>query len=71
MKISSKGVYFVTVKDHAQNALNLVVATKNRVAEMRLNSENIFVLNMIHLHKKTREVIYNDLFKDTLKVFML
>ena len=50
-KMSSKIVSLVTVKDHAQNNLNLAVATKNRVPEMRLNLENIPVPNMIHLHK--------------------
>ena len=31
-KISIKEVSLVTVKDHAKNTLNLVVATKNRIA---------------------------------------
>ena len=56
-KISSKDVSLVTVKDHAQNTLNLAVATKNRVAEIRLNLENIHVPDMIHLHKQIGEVI--------------
>ena len=50
-KISSKDVSLVNVRDHTQNTLNLAVATKNRVAEMRLNLEDIPVPNMIHLHK--------------------
>ena len=35
---------------------------------MRMNPENIPIPDMIHLHKKTREVIYGDLLKETLKV---
>ena len=31
-KISSKDVHLVIVRDHAQNTLNLVVATKNKVS---------------------------------------
>ena len=38
---------------------------------MRLNLHNIPILDMIHLHNHTREVIYNDLQKETLKVSRL
>ena len=67
-KITSKDVSLVTIKDHAHNTLNSGVDTKNRVGKMRFNLENIPVPDMIHLHKQTREVIYSDLLKDTLKV---
>ena len=61
----------VTVKDHAKSTLNLVVSTKNMIAEMTLNLKDIPVLDMIHLHKHIGEVIYNDLLKSTLKVSKL
>ena len=61
----------VTVKDHTKNTLNLVVSTKNKITKMRLNLKDIPVLDMIHLHKHTREVIYIDLMKATLKVSKL
>ena len=61
----------VTIRDHTQNTLNVAVATKNKVAEMRMNLENIPVPNMIDLHKKNGEVIYSDLLKATLKVSRL
>ena len=61
----------MTVTDHAKNTLELAVITKNKVAEMRLNLENILVLDTIHLHKKTGDVIYNSLLKSTLKVSKL
>ena len=35
-KTSRKYVYLVTVKDHAQNTLNLEVANNNRVVDMML-----------------------------------
>ena len=70
-KISNKDVSLVTVRDHTQNTLNLAVATKNRVAVIRLNLENIHVPDMIHLHKQTGEVIYSDFIKVNLKVSML
>ena len=70
-KISSKDVALVTVRDHTQNTSNLAIATKNKVAKMRMNLENILVPDMIHLHKQTREIIYSDLLKATLKVSRL
>ena len=60
-----------TVRDRVQNTLNLAVETKNKVVEMRMNIKNIYVPDMIHLHKKTGEVIYSDLLKATLKVSRL
>ena len=56
-KISCKDVPLVTIRDHTHNTLNLAIATENKVVEMRMNLENIHVPDMIHLHKKTREVI--------------
>ena len=70
-KISSKYISLVTIKDHAQNNLNLELATKNRVAEMRLNLENVDVPDMIHLHKQIGEVICSDFLKANLKVSRL
>ena len=67
-KIYIKDVSLLTIKYHAQNTLNLAVATKNRVAKMRLNLEKISVPDMIQLHKQTAEVIYSDFPKATLKV---
>ena len=65
--ILDKEVSLVTVKDHVKNKLNLVVTTQNRVTEMRLNLQKIPVPDKIHLHKQTREAIYTDLMKATLK----
>ena len=68
MNISNKEVSLVTVKDHARNTLNLEVSTRNRIIAMILNLEDIWMPNMIHLHKQTGEVIYSDLMKATLKL---
>ena len=70
-KISNKDISLVTVTYHAKNTLNLAVATKNKVVEMRLNLENIPILDLIHLYKQTGEVIYSDLLKATFKVSKL
>ena len=69
--MSIKIVSSVTVKYHAKHNLNLAVATKNRVAEMRLNLEHIPFPIMIHLHKHTQQVTYSDLLKGTTKVSRL
>ena len=42
------------------DTFNLAMASKNKVVDMTMNSENINVPETIHLHKKTGEVIYND-----------
>ena len=70
-KISSKEVSLVTVKDHTKNTLNLAVSTKKMIAEMRLSLKDIPVLDMVHLHKQTGEVIYTDLMKDAFKASKL
>ena len=53
------------------NTLKLVVASHDRVLEMRINLKNIPVPNKIHLHKQTGEVIYTHSVKATLKVSKL
>ena len=69
--ISYKDVSLITIKDHVKNTLNLVVASHDRVSEMRINLQKIPVPDKIHLHKQTIEVIYIDLLKSTLKVSKL
>ena len=61
----------VTVKNDAKNTYNLAVSTKNVITETRLSVKDIPVLDMIHLHKKNGQVIYNDLLKSALKVSKL
>ena len=70
-KISSKDVSLVTIRDHNQDTFNLEIETKNKVAEMKMILENIPIPDMIHLHKQTRDIIYTDLLKETLKVSRL
>ena len=70
-KIFGKDVSLVTVKDHTQNTLNLVITTKNKVVEMKMSLEYIPILDMIHLHKQAGDIIYTNLLKATLKVSRL
>ena len=67
-KISNKDVSLVSVKDRSQNTLNLAIEKKNKVDKMKMIPENIPIPDMIHLHKQTRDIIYTDLLKATLKV---
>ena len=69
--ISNKEVSLVIVKYHARNALNIAVATKNSIDEMKLNLKDIRVPDMIHLRKQIGEFIYTELLKATLKVSKL
>ena len=69
--ISNKKVSLVTIKYNSGNTLNLEVAARIRVFEMKMNLKNILVPDMIYFHKQTGEVIYIDLMKDTLKVSKL
>ena len=69
--ISNIDVSLVTIKYHSRNALNLEVATINRIVEMRLNLKDIPVPDKIHFHKQTREFIYSDLMEATIKLFKM
>ena len=51
--ISNQDVSLVLVRDYVQNTLTLALATKNRVVEVKMNLDDIPILDMIHLHKKT------------------
>ena len=58
----------ISIKDHSENTLNLALENKNKVAEMKMDLENIPIPDMIHLHKKTCDVLFTDLLKATLKL---
>ena len=51
MKISNQYVSLVSVKDYIQKTLNLALEIKNTVAEVKMNLDDIPILDMIHLHK--------------------
>ena len=59
-KSSTQDVSIIVVRDYSQNTLNLALATKNTVAKMKMDLENILVLDMIHLHKKTWDILFTD-----------
>ena len=64
--IYNQDVSLVSVRDYAQNTLNLALETKNRVAEMKMNLEDIPIPDMIHLHKQVGDILFTDLLKATL-----
>ena len=70
-KSCSKEVSLVSVRDHKKNTLNLSIAYKNKVVEMRINLDDIPVLDMIHLHKKIGDIIHTDFLKSTLNISKL
>ena len=58
-KSCSKEVSLIYVRDHKQNTLNLAIASRNIVAEMTVNLDDIVVPDMIHLQNQTGYIIYN------------
>ena len=50
-KISNQDVSLVSVRDYIQNTLKLALASKNTVAEVKMNLDDIPIPDMIHLHK--------------------
>ena len=70
-KIYNQDVSLVSVRDYSQNSLKLALATKNIVAEMKMDLENIPLPNMIHLHKQTWDILFTNLLKATLRLSKL
>ena len=68
IKISNQDVSLVSVRDYSQNTLNLALETKNRVVEMEMDLENIPIPDMIHLHKKTRDILFTNPLTDNLRL---
>ena len=69
--ISDQDVSLVSVRDYIQNTLNLALASTNTVAEVKINLDDIPIPNMIHLHKKTRDILFTHLMKITLALSKL
>ena len=70
-KISNQDVSLISVKDYVQNNMNLALATKNRVTEEKMNLDDIPILDMIHLHKQTRDILFTHLLNTTLELSKL
>ena len=69
--ISNQSVSFVSVRDYVQNTLNLALATKNSVVEVKMNLDDIPIPDSIHLHKKTWDILFTHLLKVTLELSKL
>ena len=61
--ISNQYVSLVLVRDYIQNTLNLALASKNTVAYVKMNLDDIPILDVIHLHKKTGDILFTHLLK--------
>ena len=70
-KSCGEEVSLVSVRDDKHNTLNMAIYSRNNVGKMRINIDDIRVLDMIHLHKHTRDIIDADLVKSTLKISKL
>ena len=70
-KIYNQYVYLVSVKDYIQNTMNLALPSKNTVAEVKMNLDDIPILDMIDLHNNTWDILFNHLLKFTLALSKL
>ena len=71
IEISNQDVSLVLVGDYVQNTLNLALATKNSVVEVKMNLDDIPIPDMIHLHKKTWDILFTHFLKITLELSKL
>lgn len=49
------------IKEPPQNVLNISLEEEDKVIEIKLRMDQISVLDKIHFHRKTSEVLYHDL----------
>ena len=70
-KISNQDVSLIDVRDQVHNTLNLALATNSKVVEIKMDLEYIPIPEMIHFHKQTRDILFTNLLKTTLKLSKL
>ena len=70
-KVCGQEVSLVFVRDRKHNTLNLAIASKNKVAKMKINLDDILVPYMSHIHKQTGDIIHTDLQRSNLKISKL
>ena len=61
----------VPLRYYIQNILNLALASKNTVAYVKMNPDDIPILDVIHLHKQTGYILFTHLLKITLALSKL
>ena len=69
--ISSQDVSLIVVRDQAHNTVNLELATNSKVAEIRMDLEDILIPDMIHFQKQTGDILFTNLLSYTLKLSKL
>ena len=65
-KISQENVSLLSIRDHERNTLNIAVADKDKVLEVKIILDNINMLDKIDFHKQTSDIMYNDLLQSIL-----
>ena len=70
-KISNQYVSLVSVRDYVQNTLNLALASKNIVVEVKMNLDDIPILDVIHIHKQIGDILFTHLLKITVALSKL
>ena len=69
--ICNQDVSLVSVRDYVQNTLNLALAIKNKVVEVKMNLDDIPIPDMIHLHKQTWDILFTHFLKITVELSKL
>ena len=69
--ISNQDVSLVPVRDYIQNTLNLAFASKNTFAYVKMNLDDIPILDVIHIHKQIGDILFTHLLKITLALSKL
>jgi hypothetical protein len=62
-KLSQEKVSLIIVKSLEKSTLNIVIVEEDKLFEIKINMDQINVLDKIHLHKQTSKVFYADLSK--------
>lgn len=65
-KASPNKLSLLTIKESTKNVLNIALGEEEKVAEMKLRMDEISVLDKIHFHRQTSEVLYQDLLQSIL-----
>ena len=68
MKVSQDKISLITTRDHEKNTLNISIVDEDKVSEVKIKPDKINMLDKIHFHKKTSDIIYVDMLQSTFEI---
>ena len=60
-KATPNKLSLLTIKEPTKNVLNISLEEEDAVVEKKLRMDQISVLDQIHFHRQTSEILYHDL----------